>query len=175
MRQNRIFLTFSFLFSLVSLTNVAFAHCPLCSAATGTAVAATRYYGVDDLIVGTFIGGFIISTAYWSNKFLMKKNKNKKYIQFQLPIVIILSLLLTFITFYFAKLLKNPNPAFQIFGIDKIVVGSVIGSLISVFAFWFNDFLRRIKGKSFFPFQGIVLSLALLSLTSLLYYVVGWI
>lgn len=173
LKPNRIFLPFSFIFSLIFLTNIAFAHCPLCSAATGAAVAVTRFYGVDDLIVGTFIGGFIISTAYWSNRYLMKRNKKKQYVQFQLPIIIIVSLLLTLVTFYFAGLLKNSNPAFLVFGIDKIAVGSFIGSMITIFAFWFNDFLRKMNGKSFIPFQGILLSLTFLSLTSLVYYLVG--
>ena len=59
-------LLFSSLFSTAIFSNAAMAHCPLCTLATGAAVATARWYGVDDLIVSTFIGGTIISTGYES-------------------------------------------------------------------------------------------------------------
>lgn len=159
---------FSILLILFAIS--AIAHCPLCAGATGAVAATTRIFGIDDLIVGTFIGGFVISTAYWFHRILLKKNKNKSYIRFQLPVIIIVSLLLTFITFYFAGLVGNN---ILIFGIDKILVGTFFGSLITIFAFGFNAFLKKIYGRSFFPLQAIALTFIFLLLASLTYGLVG--
>ncbi len=163
-----------FLISLISVINPVLAHCPLCSAATGAAVAVTRWYGIDDLIVGTFIGGFMISTAAWFNN-ILKKKKRKDYIPFQYGILILSSIVLTVLTFYLAGLLGNTNPSFRIFGIDKILVGMLFGSVVSLVAFKLHGILKSNNGnKSYLPFQVIIVTIALLSFTSLIYYLVGW-
>lgn len=162
----------SFLFSFIVLIPSVWAHCPLCTAATGAAVAVTRWYGVDDLIVGTFIGGLMVSSTLWMNNILIKKRM--VLIPNQGTILVVLTLLTTLLTYYFAGLLNNSDPSFQIFGVDKLFVSTLIGSLITVFSFWFHGFLRKMNdGRNFLPFQGIVVMLLFLSFTSLMYYLTG--
>jgi hypothetical protein len=152
------------------LANSAFAHCPLCTAATGSAVAVARFYGVDDLIVGTFIGGFVISTALWLNRILRKKNKGKDYIPFQWVTVVLLSFILTFISFQSAGIVGYTT----LFGIDRILMGMLLGSAITLFAFGFNGFVRKINGnKNYIPFQVIFLTIGLLLLSVFGYYAMG--
>ncbi len=170
MKNKILFLVFS-LFSLILIQPV-FAHCPLCSAATGVAVGMARWYGIDDLIVGTFAGGFIIATGFWMNNFLLKRHKGKEYIPFQLEIIILFSFLSTVLTFMLSGI---TNAAFTLFGIDKIIIGFTFGSAISLASFKIHDVLRKInRQRNFFPFQVIILTLLFLSVTSASFYLMGW-
>ncbi len=171
--RNKIFLTtFSFLF--LFLIQPVYAHCPLCTAATGVAIAVARWYGIDDAIVGLFVGGLIISTAIWFNNILKKRNKGKEYFAYQGMILVFASLLFTFISFYFGGLIDTG--IYTLFGIDKLVVGILLGSFVSWLAFYLHDVLRQInKNKNYLPFQAIVLALLLLSLTGVSFYFIGWV
>ena len=169
-------LAFSSLFFTSIFSNFVMAHCPLCTAATAAAVVAARWYGVDDLIVSTFIGGMIISTGYWAHNWLKKRSKGKGYIKFQLPILVLLSYASIVFTFYSAGFLGNTAAKFTLFGVDKLFIGSTIGSIVTIFAFAMHEKLRKYNGnKNYMPFQAIVLALALLALTAGSFYAVGWI
>ncbi len=82
--------------SLAAVTPV-FAHCPLCSAATGSLLVAARAAGVSDLAFGTFAGAFTVSTALWAHNWLKKRNRGKSHIPFQGIVLVLASLLLTMV------------------------------------------------------------------------------
>jgi hypothetical protein len=159
MRWNFVVAT---IFMSLLLVSRAYAHCPLCTAAVGTGVAVTRFYGVDDTIVGTWIGAFIISTALWFNKAL-----KKKYIKFQNFLVVVLALMATIVPFYFAGLI---NMQYKLFGIDKLLLGILVGSFVTYFGTFLSDKIRK-KGF-WFPFQTIAMVLILLILTSIIFWCV---
>jgi len=164
-------LIFASFLSLILVKEVA-AHCPLCTAATGLAVMTTRWYGVDDLVVGTFIGGLVVSSTLWMSNILNKK----KWVLLpnQGTVLVILTILSIVLTYYFSGLLNNPNPGLKIFGIDKLLFSTILGSLITLVSFWFHGFLRKINnGKNFLPFQGIFVMFLFLSFTSLGFYFAG--
>lgn len=170
--KTKAIFTLAFFLSLFSYSNLVSAHCPLCTAAAGVAVAAARYYGVNDLIVGTFIGGFIISTAFWFNRVLRKKNKGKDFIPLQLAIMILLSFVTTFISFYTGGIVSLS----KLFGVDRIFLGMLLGSVISLFAYGFNGFIRRTHGdKNYIPFQVIIITFSFLLLSVFGYYSFGWV
>lgn len=136
------------------------AHCPLCTAAVGMGVAVTRFYGVDDMIVGLWVGAFIISTALWLNNVL-----KKKYIPFQDHIVTILIFAATIISFYFGGLFN----ASSIFGVDKLLLGIIAGSILVYAGLFISSNVKQInKNKVIFPFQTIIFILALLAITSVI-------
>lgn len=147
------------------------AHCPLCAAATAGGVAATRLLGVDDSVTGTFIGGFVVSTALWFDNWLKKKKDGRELMPFQSTIFIIVSLALTLLTFYLAKLLGSTDPAYHMFGVDKLLVGTIVGTAVTVGAFALHKWIRRARGgKSLMPFQGIVLTLLCLAITGAIFF-----
>lgn len=164
----------TFLFTLFTLftlsTQPVFAHCPLCTAATASAVAVTRWYGVDDMIVGTFIGAFVISTAFWTNRVLRKRNKGKDFMPSQLAILTILSLVLTIVTFYFAGLYGS----FVVFGVDKIVWGLLAGSSITLVAYAMHEFLKSANhNRTYLPFQVIIITFVFLFMAIFAFYAIG--
>ncbi|MEK6852537.1 MAG: hypothetical protein AABX59_01530 [Nanoarchaeota archaeon] len=155
------------------MSNLVSAHCALCTAATGAAVAVSRYYGINDLIVGTLVGGFLISTAYWFDNTLKRKNKGKNYIALQLPAIIILTLILTLFSLQIGGIINGEGSSY-ILGIDKLIAGSMLGSIVTIFAFYFHSYLREgNENKNYLPFQSILLVLIFLGLTNLVLYVGG--
>ena len=85
--------------ALTTLGVPAFAHCPLCTAATGGFLIVARAAGVSDLIIGTLAGGFAVSTALWFHNWLKKRNKGKTHLPMQAVILTLFSLLATVLTF----------------------------------------------------------------------------
>ena len=160
----------SFLFFSIFLIPAVLAHCPLCTAATGAAVAVTRWYGLDDSIVGVFVGGMVVATGLWFNNLAKKFNKGKEYLPFQSGIFLLLSFILTIITFYFANLLGPSNP-FKIFGIDRILFGTIIGVIASFTAFKLHDMLRVFnRNRNYFPYQSILVLILTLAISSSILY-----
>jgi hypothetical protein len=144
-----------------------YAHCPLCTAAVGTGVAVTRFYGIDDAIVGVWIGAFIISTALWFSKVLKKRYK----IPFQDFLLIILALVFTIVPFYFAGLIGGTDNS--IFGTDKLLFGTLAGSLMTYIGIFASNRIKEGR-RILFPYQTITLILLLLLLTSFVFwFVVG--
>ncbi len=150
------------LFALIP--QAAYAHCPLCTAATGGAVATARFYGLDDTIVGVWIGAFIISTALWFDRMI-----KKEYVQFQRAIIILLSFALTVVPFYLAGIMSAQ--ASTIFGVDKLFFGMLVGSVVSYFAFSVSWKIKAERKKRLFPFQTMAIALLLLALTSVIFWV----
>src|SRR3989338_8925736 len=157
--------------SAVSMAKPVLAHCPLCAAATAGGVAATRFLGVDDSVTGTFVGGFVVSTALWFDNWLKKKRNGRELMPLQSTVFILLSLAFTILTLYLAKLLGSPDPAYHMFGVDKLLVGTLAGTVVTVAAFALHKWIRKVRGgKSLMPFQGIVLTLACLVITGAIFF-----
>jgi hypothetical protein len=167
----------SFFISLLAVP-AAYAHCPLCTAAVGAAALSAKYYGLDVSIIGLLIGAFAVSTGLWVGL------KIKKFFRFQLAFVVLLSFLSTVIPLkfingdliYFPLLLLGPPGFFlnKVYWIDKLLLGSVIGAAVTLAAFFAHSYIKKSRGKVFFPFQGITITLFMLLLSGLgLYFTIG--
>ena len=159
--------------SALAVAKPVMAHCPLCAAATAGGVAATRFLGVDDAVTGTFIGGFVVSTALWFGTWLKKKRNGKELMPLQSAVFVLLSLAFTILTLYLARLIGSTDPAYIMFGVDKLVLGTLVGTAVTIGAF---ELHKRIKaangGKSIMPFQGVLLALLCLSITGAVFFFV---
>jgi len=133
------------------LVQPALAHCPLCTAAAGSGLAFTRFYGVDDVIVGLWLGAFVISSALWLSRLLGLS---------EILSVSVFSVF-TILPLYFFGILGNPH--YFIFGVDKLLIGFLAGSGI----IWLIP-----KIKKFFPYQSLVLSLISLTFLSVVVWLV---
>jgi len=169
----------SVLIFFVSGTAPVFAHCPLCTGAVGVAAVSAKYFGLDSSIIGILIGAFGVSTGFWVGRAI-----KKQFIVYQLHLIVILSFLLTVIPLrfigdenvYLPLLLAGEPGSFlnKVYWIDKIIFGGIIGGLVTIFAFWLHNHIKKSYGKVLFPFQGAVLTLALLLITSLtLYFIIS--
>jgi len=144
------------------------AVCPVCTVAVGAGVGISRLIGIDDSITGVWIGGLIISSGLWMADFIRKK-------QWKIPIPDILSILLMLLfvipPLYWSNMIGVTNNT--LLGIDKIIFGSVIGSLIFFLGVGIDKLLRLINNdKVYIYYQKVILPVLLLSIVSLILYLI---
>jgi hypothetical protein len=150
---------------LLLIPKISLAHCPICVAATGSAVAVARFYGVPDLVIGTFVGAFIASVGSWTSLILTKR---KIYLPFQNTLIPLFVLLLFSISFHLGNIVTTLY--------DKFFIGMVVGIFVTLIAFNFSNFLRkRNKNKNFMPFQVIFVTFSFLLSTILICWVGGFV
>lgn len=159
-------LGFSFLFlTLLASATKALAFCPICTVAVAGGVGLSRWIGIDDTVTGLWIGAFIVSTIMWTNNFL--KSRGVKFFGFQ-AITAILYYALIFVPLYKYEILGHRLN--RLWEIDKLVLGTVIGSvgfLIGVFGY---NLIKRKRGKPHFHFQKIVMAILPVIVLSVIFY-----
>lgn len=148
-------------------TKQVFAVCPVCTVAVGAGVGLSRWFGIDDLITGLWIGGLIVSLIMWTLNFLKKRNVNFKGKKI---IIILLFYLLTILPLYFTNIMGHPQNIF-IFGIDKLLFSIIIGSISFYIGGNFYEYLKdKNKGHAHFPFEKVVMPIAPLIILSIFFY-----
>lgn len=158
---------FSFLAFLgLILALPARAICPVCTIAIGAGVGLSRWFGVDDLISGTWVGALVVSIIFWTASWLDGKNIKFK---FQYPLLAIFVYAITIVPLYFTGIIGHPFNKFC--GVDKLMFGVVSGSIVFTLGVLLHHFLKnRNQGQSYFAFQKIVIPLALVIITSIVFY-----
>ncbi len=172
-KQIFIFISlFSIYYSL--FPTVAYAVCPVCTVAVGAGLGLSRWLGIDDAISSIWIGGLILSMSFWMIDWL-KRRKFKAIQQFNTStisvFVIIAMYTLTLIPLWLSKVIGNPLNT--IIGIDKVIFGTIVGSIMFLVGMWADKKVRKIKGRQLFQYQKVVFPVLSLVLTSLLIYYYG--
>ncbi len=147
-----------------------FAVCPLCTIAAAGGLALAKKWGIDELIVGLWIGGLLLSLVYWAEDFFEKKKiKFKGRFFFNT----LFWYFLTFFPLYLGSFLFAPESTFFFLGMfwDKILVGGVVGSFAFLAGaesyFWMKE---KHGSHAYFPFQKVVMPLFPLIVLSILFY-----
>jgi len=179
MNKKLLLSAFAPIITLIILPQLVLAHCPLCTAAAGAGIGIARWAGVDDSIVGLFLGAFIVSLGLWFNNLLKKRKVN---IPLQKILLIFASFLLTIIPLYLAGIIKNfaivkslPELSllgFGVFGIDKLLFGTIIGVVFVGFSFSLSDYIKKVNGKVLFPYQGILFMIITLFIMSEIFWLI---
>lgn len=131
-----------------------FAFCPLCVVATGIGVEIFRWLGVDDIIVGIWVGAFVFSLAILLGKFVKRKINRKIP---SLPIILIF-LIFSLFFFYFGGFFSVKN---EMWGIPKVLLGMIIGGILLVITPHLHKFI---------PYRKIIITLFLLVISSFIFY-----
>jgi hypothetical protein len=156
---------------LVLLPKQALAVCPVCTVAIGAGVGLSRWFGISDTISGLWIGGFILSSGIWISNWLHKRHVKIYHYRWQTLIIVLLFYALTFWSLSLTKITGHPFN--KIFGIDKLVLGSIIGSIVFLIAVWMDKYLRKInEGKVKFYYQKVILPVGMLLVTSIFFYLI---
>jgi hypothetical protein len=157
-----IFLTFlSFLW-----TGSAQAICPVCTIAVGAGVGFSRYLGIDDTVSGLWVGGLVVSMIMWTINWLDKKNihfKGRKII------TTLAYYLLIVVPLYWTGIMGHPLNT--LWGMDKLLVGIIIGSLGFLGAgLWYYQLKAQNEGHAHFPFQKVAMPIGTLLVLSFIFY-----
>jgi len=145
----------------------ALAFCPLCVVATGVFTGLFRWLGVDDVIVGLWLGGFTLSTAVFFSSYLFRKTgKNQLRALFSIVFFYVSTIFFLFIS---GSLIAYNN----IWGVNKIIIGMILGGLIVLMAPTLDKFLRKTnQGKMFVSHQKVLAAVGSLLSASLIFYLV---
>ncbi len=163
-------------FLMVASALSAHAHCPLCTAAVGASAVTAKYFGIEAAIIGVMIGAFGISSGLWIALNL------KRYFRFQTLLIVLASFLLTVLPLtgafpessYFPVLIAgSPGTLLnRVYWTNEMLIGSILGGLAALAAFALHSRIKESRGKVLFPFQGVVLTIAAVSVTAALLYII---
>lgn len=144
------------------------AICPICTIAVAGGVGLSRYLGVDDAIIGLWVGGLTMSMIFWTIDWFNRKNWRFTYYQ---GVIVLAYYGLVVVPLYFAKIFGQPLKALAAFGVDKLLLGILVGSAVFWTAADWHFYLKaRHDNKVYFPFQKVVLPVGALLLISLIFY-----
>jgi len=157
------------------------AVCPVCTVAVVAGLGLSRYLGVDDTISGVWIGGLILSSSFWFADWIGKQSKFKiqitKFVgkikfltvnQFIALSVILIMYLFVLLPLYWTHIIGHPLNRF--WEIDKLVLGTAVGSLAFLIAIWKDKKVRKIYGKQLFNYQKVVFPVGSLIIASTIFY-----
>jgi hypothetical protein len=162
--RGKVAVFFGAVLALIWLSGIAYAQCPICVIGAAAGIEVARYFGVDDLITGVWVGALIVAFTLWVDSWLKGKHKwNKPLIRW---IVALLIVVLSYVSLYLAGFYSGTT----IFGIDRLFAGDIFGTIVLlVSVFIVNEELKKREIK--FPFRGVILVLGALTALSLLIWV----
>jgi len=148
----------------------ALAVCPVCTLAVAAGVGLSRYLGVDDTVSGVWIGGLTVSMIMWTIDWCDRK---KWHFPFRASSITVAYYLLIVAPLYSMGIMGHPLNQLPLFGfgIDKLLVGIVVGSAAFWFsAAWYLEIKARNGGRAHFPFQKVAIPVGMLVLMSAVFY-----
>ena len=143
----------------------ALAVCPVCTIAVGAGVGFSRWLGIDDTITGLWIGGLTVSLTMWTINWFNKKEFNFKGRDL---ITVIGYYSLMIIPLYFSSIIGHPYN--KIWGLDKLLFGIILGSILFFLGAWSYDLIKQKRGRAHFPFQKVVMPIFPLVVLSIIFY-----
>jgi len=141
------------LISFFLLPASALAVCPVCTVAVGAGLGVSRALGIDDAVTSVWIGGLILSMSFWLIDWVGKRRKKSLNTNYQL-LIAVLMYALTLLPLHFSHFIGRPYNT--LFGVDKILFGSTVGSAVFMLAVWADKKVRQVKGKQLFIYQKVV-------------------
>jgi len=156
-----------FVFLGGGLAFLASAFCPVCAAGAVVGLGISRYLGVDDSITGIWIGGLLIMLGMWTVAWLKKRYSNLAE-WWQATVFLGYYLVVLGPLWWLGKI---GHPLNHLWGIDKFVLGVIVGTLIVVLAMKLHYWLKmKNSGKSYFLMQRTIFTLVGLLIESGIFY-----
>lgn len=143
------------------------AFCPICTVAVAGGVGLSRWLGVDDTITGLWIGALLVAMTIWTLEWFKKKN-----IRFwgEKTITTVAYYAMVALPLYWSDIVGHPLN--RIWGMDKLMVGIVIGSIFFLIGGTVHFRMKDKHGKVFFPFQKVVFAvIPLIVLSGVFYFI----
>jgi hypothetical protein len=154
----------------ILLPPISHAVCPICTVAVIGGLGLSRYLGIDDAVSGIWIGGLIISSAFWFADWIQKK-KPILHTAYYILLSVTLMVLFVFIPLHYSGITGHPFN--KILGIDKLIFGSIVGAITFLLGVFADKKVREVKGHQLFIYQKVVFPISALVISSLLMYFYG--
>jgi|WetSurMetagenome_2_1015567.scaffolds.fasta_scaffold440349_2 hypothetical protein len=147
------------------------AVCPVCTIAVGAGVGIAEEFGVDDIVIGLWVGGLTVSLIFWTLDWLKKKKIASAWAE---PLTILFYFLFVIAPLFFIK--TNGYPIIgkelnKFWGIDKMLLGILIGSILFFSGARLYEYLKKKNnGRAHFPYQKVFMPIAPLAIASIIFY-----
>ncbi len=156
--------------------------CPVCTVTVIAGLGISRLLGIDDLITSIWIGGFILSFSFitvdWIEKARWRKKVHDVIGKIKLGMieftalnfwVILLMYALAIIPLFLDRTIGIAGNT--LWGIDKIILGVIIGSVVFFVGILADKKARKSNGGGqFIKFQKVVFPVLALIITSAVFY-----
>jgi len=153
----------------LAVAPVASAQCPVCAIGAVAGVGLARWLGVDDVISGLWVGGMMVALTAWTISWLNKKNVHFKG-RIILTTLIYYGIFLYVPLYLWTDLLTNPLN--MMWGVNKFLVGTLVGSAGFLAAnIWYQSLKRRNGGHAWFPLQKVVWPVGSLLILSAFFFI----
>ncbi len=144
------------------------AVCPVCTVAVGAGLGISRWLGIDDVITGLWIGGLATSSGMWFSAWADKKGVESKLLKFLAGLSFHLLLIPTL---YLLNI--SGDPLNTLWGIDKIVLGLVIGAVTFYLSVVTDHKIKAANnGQVLVYYQKVILPMLYLSILSYIFYLI---
>lgn len=143
--------------------------CPICTVSVIAGLGISRLLGIDDALTSIWIGAFILSFSFITIDWMEKKWPKLKIKRFTYPIIALMYLLVLVPLKYAGSIGIAGN---TLLGIDKIILGTAVGSVVFLIGAWADKKERKIRGKQLFKFQKVVFPVFSLILASVIMYLI---
>ncbi|MFA5358919.1 MAG: hypothetical protein WC310_03835 [Patescibacteria group bacterium] len=164
--MRKFFAVFGAVFVSFLVGAKALAVCPVCTVTVGVGIELSRWCGVDDSIIGLWVGGLIVSMIFWTIGWLNRKNI--RFIGKKI-ITVLFYYLIIVIPLYYKGVFDKPCS--DLWGLNKMVVGITLGSILFFSGVMLYEYLKkRNGGKAYFPFQKVVMPILPLIILSVVFY-----
>lgn len=165
--MKKVFKVLAFLIGgLFVFASKTYAICPVCTVAVGAGVGFAQWFGIDDTISGVWIGGLIVSMLMWNLDWFKRKNISFKGIK---TVTAVAYYALIIGPMYWQGIIGHPFN--KLWGIDKLVIGMVLGSIVFYLSSsWYLKMKEKNGGHAHFPFEKIVIAAGSLILVSIVFY-----
>ena len=148
---------------LIPIKSFAYPACTVCTIAVGATLSIARKLGVSDSIVGLWSGAMLALIGYWTILFFEKKNWKFKGRD---PLLMISSVgMIGFI--YIKETIYNPKVILNCLYLDVILFSTIVGALTFIYSNKLYQYMKKKNGgHAHFPFEKVVLPIAILGLLS---------
>ena len=147
------------------------AVCPICTIAVGAGVGLAEEFGVDDTIIGLWVGGLTVSLIFWTLDWLQRKNVKSAWAA---PATIIAYFLFVIVPLFFIKIKGYPvigKGLNKLWGVDKMLLGIALGCLLFFSGVKLYEYLKKNNhDRAYFPFQKVVMPILPLLIMSIVFY-----
>ncbi len=151
------------------------AHCPLCTAGAGAVAGAAVLFGVQNSVVGLFLGAFAMALGLWFGKKLKFNLKYKEelvgVLSWVLTILPLMPLFKSYTALYVYLAGDYGSLLNRSYIVDKFIIGSIVGALIVYISPYISRRISEIRKKTI-DFQGIIITFVLLAVVGIIFQLV---
>lgn len=164
-KLSKLFLTTILLLSSIKQAQ---AVCPVCTVAVAGGLGISRWIGIDDSVMGIWIGGLILSSGFWMADWASKKSWRIPY-----PKILSILLMVLFVVppLYMAKMIGLPGNT--LWSIDKILLGTIVGSGLFYAGMRLDLWLRTTnENKVYIYYQKVIAPVFFLTIGSVIFFLI---